>query len=353
MKAAQSILISFACWVIMTGVPMSWETVDPGLADAAKGPKLVFDKTTHDFGEISPMGKYSCTFTFKNEGDEILEIKEIRTTCGCTAVDPEKKILSPGESSFLEVKYRSGLRPGNVHKRIIIRSNDTETPSVTLSIRGNLVTDVLYSPYGIRFSDVEVDKPAHSEVIFKAKNPETFKITDIQVDAPYIQCNPKTMPDGRLILEVNYVPGKGASPSRGFLSATIRLKTTSTSYSQISIPVQIRFQKEFEAVPPRLFLYAEEGKGVSRDVIIKNTKGNPFTITKVTSSRSEIKTEIIKNGQVANVIQLTINPGTPKGYNSGMISVHFGEMSLSIPVRATVGRADSPRKKTKFIHREE
>ncbi|MBN2433534.1 MAG: DUF1573 domain-containing protein, partial [Acidobacteria bacterium] len=92
-----------------------------GAAMAAEAPRAVFEKTDHDFGEIAPEKEYVYRFVFRNAGGSLLQIGEIRTTCGCTVVEPASKTLPPGESSSLEVRYRTSRQPGDPVKKIMIQ----------------------------------------------------------------------------------------------------------------------------------------------------------------------------------------------------------------------------------------
>jgi hypothetical protein len=67
------------------------------LAVALAAP-IQFDKTVHDFGEISTKaGKQTCTFTLTNDGDEALSVFAVVPSCGCTDVVWPREAIAPGE----------------------------------------------------------------------------------------------------------------------------------------------------------------------------------------------------------------------------------------------------------------
>jgi hypothetical protein len=45
---------------------------------AMANPKIVFEKTVHDFGKIKPETSHSVTFTFFNRGSSTLVIERVR-----------------------------------------------------------------------------------------------------------------------------------------------------------------------------------------------------------------------------------------------------------------------------------
>lgn len=114
----------------------------PKLTDAekAKAAKILFATNTHDFGSIKQGERVSTQFKFTNKGKQELVIYKVKTTCGCTASDPEKSKLKPGESSHINVSFDSAGKHGKDEKSITVYTNDPENPEVTLKISANIIT---------------------------------------------------------------------------------------------------------------------------------------------------------------------------------------------------------------------
>jgi hypothetical protein len=336
----------------LTGLMVLGLLLTPAAA-AGDAPRIVFDKTDHDFGDIAPNQEYVYRFVFRNEGEGTLKIGNIRTTCGCTVVEPARKILEPGQSSDLEVRYRTSRQPGDPVKKIIVQTNDPGQPEVTLSVHGQIETDLEYSPYSVRWDRQPLDQPAEAEVFFRPDDPDSFRITAVKPGAEWLTAQADPLPDGRTRLVVRYVPGRVGDADGEMLNAFVRLETTSSSYPQVQLPVYLRVLKEYAAIPPRLFLYARQGEDVQRDIIIKNNKGRRFTITGATSSQAEISVTITKNGEVANMVRVHAAAAAATGYKTGEILVRVGEETVAIPLRLSIMEKDadlsgtSERSKTK------
>jgi hypothetical protein len=99
------------------------------------GPRITFDKITYDFGNIKAGKKIETEYVFKNTGKSELIIRKTKASCGCTASQPEKSRLKPGESSKIKVTYDSTGKKGNENKTITVISNDTTSPSIVLTIK--------------------------------------------------------------------------------------------------------------------------------------------------------------------------------------------------------------------------
>jgi len=111
------------------------------LTDTEKNnpPKLVFDEQNHDFGELKQGGKVSWDYHFNNTGKRDLVIRRVKASCGCTAADPEKTLLKPGESSFIKVNFNTNGLLGDEYKTVMVISNDPDTSMHVLTFSAKVV----------------------------------------------------------------------------------------------------------------------------------------------------------------------------------------------------------------------
>ena len=153
------------------------------------GPKLVAQQDEHDFGDIKQGEKVTHVFVITNSGGDLLTIKNVKASCGCTAALPEKNELAPGESTNINVTFNSAGRLGKQKKLIRIESNDPENPQVILTIKGNVVlSDVESSIYPIlhfgqtkyNFGKVNEGKVVEYTFNFENSGKSTLKIKDIK-----------------------------------------------------------------------------------------------------------------------------------------------------------------------------
>jgi hypothetical protein len=112
----------------------------------AKLPKITFETTTFDYGTINQGQEVKTTFKFTNTGGSDLIIRKTKASCGCTAGDPEKKVLKAGESTVINVTFNSTGKSGKDSKTITVISNAPESPSVTLTIKGEIKVPASATP---------------------------------------------------------------------------------------------------------------------------------------------------------------------------------------------------------------
>ena len=100
----------------------------------ANVPVLYFSETKHDFGKVKEGNTVEYTFSFRNTGKEILKIKDVRTSCGCTAALVSSEKLEPGSEGTLKIELDTKNRSGKMSRTITIQSNDPHDPTKILTV---------------------------------------------------------------------------------------------------------------------------------------------------------------------------------------------------------------------------
>ncbi|MBM3176873.1 MAG: DUF1573 domain-containing protein [Bacteroidetes bacterium] len=91
---------------------------------AQSGPQLVWEKSVHDFGQITEGSQVQHTFKFTNKGKEPLILTSVQPTCGCTVPNNwPKDPIPPGASGEITVSFNSTGRTGSNTKVIKVFSN--------------------------------------------------------------------------------------------------------------------------------------------------------------------------------------------------------------------------------------
>ncbi len=125
-------------FTLLAALSMLVGMVSPALAEPdatpLSGPRIGFDHRQHHFGQVTQGKIVTHRFPFTNVGTGELVVDDVSTPCGCTVVLPDKSVLKPGESSYIEVKYDSAARSGEVTRIITVLSNDVLEPELTLEV---------------------------------------------------------------------------------------------------------------------------------------------------------------------------------------------------------------------------
>jgi hypothetical protein len=108
--------------------------------ELANAPVFKIASTTYDLGKIKGSTQNEVEFKFTNEGKSDLLLRNIRATCGCTAIQQGNQGvgIKPGESSSIKAVFNSGSYKGKVTKAIYVYSNDPKNSEVVLMLNAEV-----------------------------------------------------------------------------------------------------------------------------------------------------------------------------------------------------------------------
>jgi len=129
-KVLFSLLMVFVAAVATNSVVAQEVTKD--------GAKIEFEKEVHDYGTIKNGADGTCSFDFKNTGNQPLIISNAKGSCGCTVPSWPKEPINPGQTATITVKYDT-KRTGAINKSVTITSNAVNEPTKVLRIKGNVL----------------------------------------------------------------------------------------------------------------------------------------------------------------------------------------------------------------------
>ena len=106
--------------------------------DSSFHPTITFKEISHDFGTVKQGKVVDYIFKFSNTGNTALIIKNITTSCGCTAAVAKSKEILPGDTGELRVQFDSAGKIGNVSRMISVVTNDPKNPRKILTISAEI-----------------------------------------------------------------------------------------------------------------------------------------------------------------------------------------------------------------------
>ncbi|MDD2927776.1 MAG: DUF1573 domain-containing protein [Candidatus Omnitrophica bacterium] len=97
------------------------------------------DPYAWDFGKVKPGEVVAHSFILKNGSPKALRITGVNTSCGCTVSEVKKKILLPGESTPVEIKFNSKGYSGAVQQFTYVNTDDVDKPVIRFIIKADVV----------------------------------------------------------------------------------------------------------------------------------------------------------------------------------------------------------------------
>lgn len=200
--------------------------------NTATGEQPVFhpDRVEHDFGKIKQGETYPTTFKFSNQGNATLVVTNVETSCGCTAAEPSKKRLEPGEEAEIGVKFDPRSDKGPFRKFIKVHTNAQGSPH-GLAVQGDIEPLFIAEPERLYMEELANDFTLR----FRAADPEMkFRITGITKSLPELTVTGGAPPD-QSVHEVQFNVRLEKKPGRP--SGALFILTDHPKMERFIIPV--------------------------------------------------------------------------------------------------------------------
>jgi len=211
-------------------------------------PKIVCDESIYDFGEKNNTEFVEHDYPIRNEGTLSLEILTVKASCGCTAVKPSMDVIPPGGEASIRARLDLRGRHGFQRKTITVKSNDPNTPSLVLQLRGTAIQPLRAQPSSLFFGRVGTDGArVRTFDIISGRGP--IQIENIRTDNPGIVV--KALPDQSAAdgSSHHFELTLDSSLPAGNLNGKVFVKTDLPNQSELSIPV-VAFIVPVEPVAP-------------------------------------------------------------------------------------------------------
>jgi len=105
--------------------------------EKANAPVSFIENNVFDFGSIGEGDVVKHDFKLTNKGKSDLLIRNVKASCGCTAVKNEN-VVKPGQTTDLKIEFNSKGKRGRQNKSITVITNDPANSTIVLRIMGNV-----------------------------------------------------------------------------------------------------------------------------------------------------------------------------------------------------------------------
>lgn len=263
-------------------------------------PRLVLSTEEWDFGNKWHGEPCSTEIKIANDGDAVLKILKIKSSCGCTALRPKKRELQPGESDSMVLTYNTKKNKVQVSQSVTLKTNDPERPQVTIRVKGVVkkVYDVMPSDR-ITFVRIERDSVATESVELHNNMEEEVELRLEQLAEPSpFEIKLEALEAGRV-----YKLSATTKPplKSGANSVDVVLETGLEQFPSLTIPVSAYIAPRVYVRPARLWVSPQVIKSFVRTVKVAYRSDHPIEITAIKSSHPDlIKVERLPPREPAN-----------------------------------------------------
>ena len=205
-------------------------------------PQMLVEQLNYDFGEVLQGGKVEYTFRFSNTGDEVLEIGNVRSSCGCTAALLSARRIAPGDMGELRVTFNSTRFRGAVNKIITLESNDPQQSQVRFSVYGNVKAELLLEPERVKWGAVKRGQRLESKVIIRNLSSKLIQLQPPKSTSPVVSAKLSARqipPAGQVELQLSAMLPEDKARLGGY----VILVSDYPNQPQIRVPVSARLLK--------------------------------------------------------------------------------------------------------------
>lgn len=314
----------FSTPVLLT---LLWVTaIVAGRAEAQPG--AVFSETVIDVGAVNKGERASYEFTVQNEGDQVLQITEVKPSCGCTVTEYDKTIKPGGSGKITAVVDTTNFK-GPIAKSVKVFTNDPINPRVNLVIKANIKTHVEIEPGYARFVAVYGEPNAKSVQRVWSKEKPDLEILGAKSPYPhvkvaYAEATTDEREGGvsgnqwRITVELD------ADAPVGPMADYIDVTTDHPERQTIRIPVS-GFVRPVLSVTPRVadFGRREVAEPQTASLEIRNMSKSAVDLAEISTDIQGLQAEIepLEEGRLYKVL-LTLKPGMKKGRFRGLVTIN-------------------------------
>jgi hypothetical protein len=301
-------------------------------------PKAQVGDPTFNFGTALSGPPINHAFMIKNVGNGPLEIRNVTSSCGCTAAKPSKTILAPGEVSTVSASVDTHFEQGHSLSVVTLTTNDPASPTVQLKLEGVIKPQVAAQPMDVDFGSVRQGSAAAREVVVNDLiGGPGFLLKSVKNDSPYIKVTESARTDGKpgTLLHVALAPSMPPGP----ISDTLRIET---SRAPLRIAVLGVVTGDLVVKPNQVsFGILPHHQGAVRIVRLTNQGSRTINVLGVDSTSNSVFAQVapVTPGKEYK-LTVALRPNTPDGQIRGALTIRTDDpqqTTLTLPYYGIVG----------------
>ena len=310
-----------------------------------KNPKIFFENPDFDFGKVYKGSKVEHVFKLENRGNDTLEIKKVKPSCGCTAVILSNNTILPGKTGEIKSTFNSRSYSGKVKKTITVLSNDPDTPNHKLTISGKVIQEISFKPQNINFGSIRADNQTDKtvKVSVKSQSGPDFKITKITSSKPFVEVSYLEEKSGEYIIVATLKDYQKI----GRFSGKIFLDTNSAKQPKASIIFYGVVEGDITINQKRVYYgTVPEGREITKKLFVKiNENDIEILSTKISPDYLSVKVDERYGQRNPHcLIEIKLHKEATVGKINGLLKIHTNSKEqpvIKIPITGMVKKVSN------------
>jgi Protein of unknown function (DUF1573) len=320
----------------------------PGQAPASTpvaAPQVIAVEPIWDAGAVARGAKVSHEFVLKNQGVEMLRVREVRPSCGCTVASYDASI-APGAEGKVRVEVDTTGFSGAIAKEVTVFTSDPANAAIQLTMRALVQAPLDAQPGYFRFLHTQ-GAPAETatQVVWSADHPD-LEVRSVESPLPSLTVSFRPAKE-----EERHPQGRGkqwvvtatlaSEPPSGPLSGDVTIETNHPRQRTLAVPIAGYVRPVLMVTPPTAdFGTFPGGESRRASVLITNYGTAPLELLTVDSDLRGLSARIEEREKGKRYdIALTLAAGVVKGPFAGSLRVRTSSAKmplLEVPVKGEV-----------------
>ena len=296
----------------------------------------LFEKTSHDFGDVARGSNASYRFKLKNIYRDPVHILDVRTTCGCTAGKPSKETLKSLEEGFIEVTMDTKKFMRQKNSNLIVIFDAPLRGEVTLPIAAYIRTDVVLKPGGAAFGAIPNGEQKQRKIAVSYAGRDDWTIRGVRTRSKFITAtvNETSRSAGRAEYELLVTLKKDAPV--GNLREQIFLETDDQNSPSVPVLVEATVEPDIVVTPQAIPLGSlRAGQMKTFNVIVRGR--DAFIVDRVESDAAEsaFQIRLPKKQAKLHILYLRVKAPERTGKLEEEFSIHIAGQREPVKFSAT------------------
>ena len=286
-----STYIKIACWIALSFCVVLASLAQTAFAEL--NPKAFFSDTVYDFGTVGQGAIVERDFQIENRGNSDLYIRKIYAACGCTAAVLTSDIVPVGGKTSIKIQLDTTGFQGYKVKTVRVYTNDPETASAVLTMKGNIKPDIKVGPAALNFG-----------VVFKGSAPTLT--TTISSEEPGFQVLAVKPRSDKLDVKTQDITDDGATGKSiavslhpdipvGVYRSRLSVETNSKKSPVMTVPIFAQVRGDLILSDSVVSFGLIEGplkKALVQEVILENTAPRAIKVLSTRADHQNIQAQV-------------------------------------------------------------
>ena len=267
----------------------------------------LFKNTNHDFGTVARAAKTEYRFTFDNPYNQTIQVRSVRTSCGCTTPIVETESVPPGGRGSILAKFNTGTHTGSRAATLTVTIEKPTFGEIQLHVKGYIRSDVVFQPGEATFGNISQGASKTIEVAVDYAGKPAWQINQVTTGDSFISVVPTEVSRQNGRIRYSLAVSISADAPVGPIESELVVHTNDRNLTTVPLRLVANIAPEISVSPQTLSLGdVVQGEPIKQLVVLKGQQ--PFLIKSIESGEFDIEARLSEESKSLHALPMIIKP---------------------------------------------